>query len=101
LIRDSIKRPQLVGLPAVMENRFSVFCNDSHGSVYYLKDNKTGPRTSLHTTDKILANELVIACNEAVCEAALNLQNARLYLISGCSGTKPGVPELFPMKVKI
>jgi hypothetical protein len=53
LIRDSIKRPQLVGLPAVMKNRFSVFCNDSLGSVYYLKDNKTGPRTSLHTTDKI------------------------------------------------
>jgi hypothetical protein len=75
--------------------------NDSHGSVYCLRDNKTGQRTCLHTTDNALANELVIACNEVESEAALNLQNARLYLISGCSGTKPGVPELFPMKVKI
>jgi hypothetical protein len=39
-----------------MKNRFSVFCNDSHGSVYYLKDDKTGQRTRLYTTDNALAN---------------------------------------------
>jgi len=71
------------GWASVMKNRFSVFCNDSHGSVYYLKDNKTGQRTSLHTTDKALAKGLIVL---------LVVVKAWAETRSGISGPNPSSP---------
>ena len=53
--------------------------------VFYLKDKVTGEQTSLKTKDKVEAQRLLQAKNEAHVQPALNLQIARAYL----SGSDP------------
>lgn len=55
--------------------------------VFYLKDKTTGQQTSLKTENKIEAQRLLQAKNEAEVMPALNLQIARAYL----SATDPGM----------
>lgn len=53
------------------------------GSVYYTHDNKTGKQESLGTEDRIEAERLLHAKNEAQRNPVINLQIARAYLMVG------------------
>ena len=48
--------------------------------VFYLHDNRTGSRTSLHTKGKEEAEKLLNAKNEALNEPLLNLARGKAYL---------------------
>ena len=63
-----------------MKNRFRLVRYGKRGGTYYLHDNRTDERESLHTKDKQRANELLTAANEAAREPAFNVQKARIYL---------------------
>ena len=56
--------------------------------VFYLKDKITGSQTSLKTDDKVQAQRLLQARNEASNQPHLNLQLARVYL----NGADPKEP---------
>lgn len=63
-----------------MKSRYSIFPNRSRSGIYYLKDNLTGQRKSLETTDAEEANELLTSKNESTREPAHNLKKARIYM---------------------
>lgn len=63
-----------------MKDRFRLVPYGKRDGTYFLHDNTTGKRKSLHTKDKKRANELLVASNEAAREPAFNLQKARIYL---------------------
>ena len=47
-----------------MKDRFRIIHYGLRGGNYYLHDNETGKRESLHTTNPRRANELMVASNE-------------------------------------
>jgi integrase len=53
------------------------------GSVYYIHDNETGKQESLRTEDRIEAERLWHAKNEAQRQPTINIQIARAYLMVG------------------
>ena len=55
--------------------------------MFYCVDNQTGKRTSLHTSDKDEALQIILAKNQAQRQPVLNLQIAKAYL----AGTDSGV----------
>jgi hypothetical protein len=55
--------------------------------MFYCVDTKTGKRTSLHTSDKDEALQIILAKNQAQRQPVLNLQIAKAYL----AGTDSGV----------
>jgi integrase len=66
-----------------MKNRYWTFQRGN--GVYYLQDRVTGRQTSLRTKDKVKAQRLATARNQAVEQPALNVAMARAYL----SGKSP------------
>ena len=63
-----------------VKNRYRLVRYGRRGGTFYLHDNETDERESLHTKDKKRANELLVSKNEAAREPAFNLQKARVYL---------------------
>lgn len=70
-----------------MKPRYRLICRGNRLAAYYLVDTRTGKRTSLHTSDKDAAKQIVEAKNQAERQPLLNLQIAKAYL----SGTDNGV----------
>lgn len=60
-----------------MKRRFSLFLR---GNTFYVEDTLTKKQTSLFTKDRITAERLIHAKNEAVIQPAVNLQIARAYI---------------------
>jgi len=52
------------------------------GHVYWCQDNDTGRQQSLRTKDRLLAERLLHARNEAQQQPLINLQIARAYLLA-------------------
>jgi hypothetical protein len=70
-----------------MKPRYRLIHRGNRLASYYLVDTRTGKRTSLHTSDKDAAKQIVEAKNQAERQPLLNLQIAKAYL----SGTDNGV----------
>lgn len=68
-----------------MKNRYRLVQHGSRGGKFYCKDSLTGKRTTLATTDKDAAQQIVQAKNQAQRQPALNLQIARAYLAAADS----------------
>ena len=68
-----------------MKNRYRLTYRSHRGGMFYCVDKSTGKRTSLHTTDKAEAQQLIAAKNQSQHQPALNLELARAYL----SGSDP------------
>jgi len=64
-----------------MKLRFKLY-RRSNGN-YYAEEIATGKQSSLRTTDKVEANRLLHARNEAAYQPAFNSQMARAYLVAG------------------
>jgi integrase len=71
-----------------MKNRYRLTRRGSRGDTFYCVDNKTGRRTSLHTSDATAARQIVAAKNQAEYQPVLNLQIAKAYLAGADSGFK-------------
>jgi hypothetical protein len=69
-----------------MKNRFRLIRRGERDQ-FYCVDNETGHRTSLKTSDRDAAEQIVLAKNQALRQPALNLQIAKAYL----AGTDNGV----------
>src|SRR5262245_19966468 len=67
-----------------MKQRFRLF--QRRGGVFYSVDNVTGKQTSLRTFDRVEAERLLNAKNEAERQPAINLQIARAYLLASDAG---------------
>jgi hypothetical protein len=66
-----------------MKARYRLIYRGSRGGTYYCVDGKTGKRVSLQTSDEGVAQQLVDARNNAVCQPEMNLQIAQVYLRHG------------------
>lgn len=58
----------------------------ARGGNFYCVDTSTGKRTSLHTSNKDDAKEIVDAQNQALRQPMLNLQIAKAYLYGADNG---------------
>ena len=63
-----------------MKRRYRLICRGGRGSKFYCFDTLTRKRTSLATTRREEAAQVVFAKNQALGQGALNLQIARAYL---------------------
>lgn len=63
-----------------MNNRYSIFLNQARGGYFYIQDRVTRRQESLGTKDKITAQRLLNALNEADRQPAINRQIAQAYL---------------------
>jgi hypothetical protein len=63
-----------------MNNRYRLICRSHRQGMFYCVDKTTGKRTSLLTTDKIEAKQIIEAKNQAERQPVLNLQIAHAYL---------------------
>jgi integrase len=70
-----------------MSNRFRLTSRGSRGGTFYCVDKTTGKRTSLKTTNKDEARQIVEAKNQAERQPVINLQIAKAYL----AGTDNGI----------
>ena len=70
-----------------MKIRFRLIRRNLRGGTYYCQDTLTGTRTSLQTTSKDEAAQIVQAKNQALRQPFLNLQIAKAYLAGSNSGT--------------
>ncbi len=70
-----------------MTTRFRLTFRGSRGGMFYCVDKTTGKRTSLQTSDKVGARQIVEAKNQAERQPVLNLQIAKAYL----AGTDNGI----------
>ena len=70
-----------------MKTRYRLVFRGHRGGMFYCVDKVTGKRTSLHTTNKDEAQQLIEAKNNSVRQPVLNLQIAKAYL----SGTDNGI----------
>ena len=70
-----------------MTTRFRLTHRGSRGGIFYCVDKTTGKRTSLQTTDKDMALQIIAAKNQAERQPVLNLQIAKAYL----AGTDNGI----------
>lgn len=69
-----------------MKARYRLIHRGNRIAAFYLVDTQTGKRTSLHTSDKDAAQQLVDAKNQAERQPALNRQLAKAYLSGADSG---------------
>ena len=70
-----------------MKTRYRLTSRGIRGGMFYCVDKITGKRTSLQTTDKDEAQQIVEAKNNSVRQPVLNLQIAKAYLAGSNSGT--------------
>jgi integrase len=70
-----------------MKTRYRLTFRGIRGGMFYCVDKTTGKRTSLQTTDKDEAQQIVEAKNNSVRQPVLNLQIAKAYL----AGTDNGI----------
>src|SRR6516162_6697955 len=70
-----------------MKTRYRLIFRGIRGGMFYCVDKVTGKRTSLQTTDKDEAQQIVEAKNNSVRQPVLNLQIAKAYL----AGTDNGI----------
>jgi integrase len=63
-----------------MKARYRLIQRGTRGGGFYCVDTKTGKRTSLGTTDKDAATQILFAKNQAERQPMLNLQLAKAYL---------------------
>ena len=70
-----------------MKTRYRLIHRGNRKASYYLVDTQTAKRTSLHTSDKDAAHQILAAKNQAERQPLLNLQIAKAYL----AGTDNGV----------
>src|ERR1700747_432872 len=68
-----------------MKNRYRLVQRGSRGGKFYCQDSLTGKRSTLGTTDKDAAQQMVQAKNQAQRQPALNLQIARASLAAADS----------------
>ena len=69
-----------------MKTRFRLTCRGIRGGMFYCVDKITGKRTSLQTTNKDEAQQIVEAKNNSVRQPVLNLQIAKAYLAGSDNG---------------
>lgn len=73
-----------------MKERFRLFRRGKHhqgtNGVFYLEDTESGQRTSLHTTDRKVADRLLHARREAHVQPHISLQIARVYVAAADPG---------------
>jgi hypothetical protein len=62
-----------------MKQQFRLY-RRKNGGRYYIHNEMTGKQESLHTNDRMTANRLLHAKNEAFKQPAINLQIAKAYL---------------------
>ena len=72
-----------------MKTRYRLVCRGSRGGTFYCYDTRLRQRTSLNTTDRRAAVQIVNAKNQAEQQPALNLQLAKAYL----AGTDNGITK--------
>jgi integrase len=72
-----------------MKSRYRLVCRGSRGGKFYCYDTRLRQRTSLNTTDRRAAVQIVNAKNQAEQQPALNLQLAKAYL----AGTDNGITK--------
>ena len=70
-----------------MKTRYRLTSRGIRGGMFYCVDKITGKRTSLQTTNKDEAQQIVEAKNNSVRQPVLNLQIAKAYL----AGTDNGI----------
>jgi len=70
-----------------MKTRYRLTCRGHRGGMFYCVDKTTGKRTSLQTSNKDEAQQIVEAKNQAERQPVLNLQIAKAYL----AGTDNGI----------
>ena len=70
-----------------MTTRYRLTSRGIRGGMFYCVDKTTGKRTSLQTTNKDEAQQIIEAKNQAVRQPVLNLQIAKAYL----AGTDNGI----------
>jgi hypothetical protein len=69
-----------------MTTRYRLTFRGSRGGMFYCVDKTTGKRTSLQTTNKDEACQIVEAKNQAERQPVLNLQIAKAYLAGSDNG---------------
>jgi len=80
----------IVGVtPTAIKSRYRLVCRGSRGGKFYCYDTRLRQRTSLNTTDRRAAVQIVNAKNQAEQQPALNLQLAEAYL----AGTDNGITK--------
>ena len=67
----------------IMTTRYRLTHRGSRGGMFYCVDKTTGKRTSLQTTNKEDAQQIIDAKNQAERQPVINLQIAWLLLIFG------------------
>jgi integrase len=69
-----------------MKTRYRLIYRGTRGGMFYSVDKVTGKRTSLQTTDKDEAQQIIDAKNNSVRQPLLNLQIAKAYLAGSDNG---------------
>ncbi len=69
-----------------MKTRYRLIQRGNRRKAFYCVDSVTGKRSSLGTSDRDAAQQLVLAKNQALRQPSLNLQIARAYLAGSDSG---------------
>ena len=69
-----------------MTTRYRLTCRGLRGGMFYCVDKTTGKRTSLQTTDRDEAQQIVAAKNQAERQPVLNLHIAKAYLAGTDNG---------------
>jgi len=69
-----------------MKIRYRLIARGNRRHAFYCVDSLTGKRTSLGTSDRDAAEQIVLARNQSLRQPTLNLQIARAYLAGSDSG---------------
>jgi integrase len=69
-----------------MNARYRLTCRRIRGGIFYCVDKATGKRTTLKTSDREEARQLIAAKNQAERQPALNLHIAKAYLAGADNG---------------
>ena len=69
-----------------MTTRYRLTYRGHHGGMFYCVDKTTGKRTSLQTTNKDEAQQIIEVKNQAERQPVLNLQIAKAYLAGSDNG---------------
>jgi hypothetical protein len=75
-----------------MNTRYRLTSRGVRGGIFYCVDKTTGKRTSLKTTNKDEAEQIVLAKNQSLRQPALNLQIAKAYRRWRASRSHPHRP---------
>lgn len=69
-----------------MKTKYRLMTRGARGNLYYCVDTSTGKRTSLNTSDRDAAEQIVLAKNQALRQPALNLSIAKAYIAGSDCG---------------